>query len=267
MSEESEGVVVVDDGAIRRIVLNRPQAANALRPQDRDAVIKALAAADDDPGVRVVVLSAAGRHFCAGADVKSLAVKIETPMLVGDAMRTIMNGAQRLISSVLDCGKPVIAVVQGAAAGLGAHLAFAADLVVASENASFAESFIKRGMVVDGGGAYLLSRRIALQSAKHMAFFGDAVTAEQAHGLGLVNEVVAAEELPACAEALAERLAVAPTSAIALIKRLFNSAPDGDRSAAFLAEAMAQEIQTKSHDHGEGVRAFVERRSPNFLGR
>ncbi len=104
MSEESEGVVVVDDGAIRRIVLNRPQAANALRPQDRDAVITALAEADDDPGVRVVVLSAAGRHFCAGADVKSLAVKIETPMLVGDAMRTIMNGAQRLISSVLDCG-------------------------------------------------------------------------------------------------------------------------------------------------------------------
>ncbi len=100
-----------------------------------------------------------------------------------------------------------------------------------------------------------------------MAFFGDAISADQAHGLGLVNEVVAAEDLPACAEALAERLAVAPTSAIALIKRLFNSAPDNDRSAAFLAEAMAQELQSNSHDHGEGVRAFVERRSPNFLGR
>jgi 2-(1,2-epoxy-1,2-dihydrophenyl)acetyl-CoA isomerase len=267
VSEEGDGVVVVNDGAIRRIVLCRPDAANALRPQDRDAVIEALAAADNDPEVRVVVISAAGRHFCAGADVKALANKIKTQMHVGDAMRTIMTGAQRLISSVLDCGKPVIAVVQGAAAGVGAHLAFAADLVVASENASFAESFVKRGIVVDGGGAYLLSRRIGLQRAKHMAFFGDAISAEQAHALGLVNEVVAAEDLPACAENLAERLAASPTSAIALTKRLFNSALDTDRSSAFLAEAMAQELQSYAHDSGEGVRAFVERRPTNFLGR
>lgn len=264
---EGGGVVVVDDGPIRRIVLNRPETANALRPQDRDDVIAALNAADADPEVRVVVISAVGRHFCAGADVKALANKMNTQMSVGDAMRTIMTGAQRLISSVLDCGKPVIAVVHGAAAGIGAHLAFAADLVVASENASFAESFVKRGIVVDGGGAYLLSRRIGLQRAKHMAFFGDPISADEALKLGLVNDVVAEEDLSDCAEALAGRLAAAPTGAIALTKRLLNSAPDADRSAAFLAEAMAQELQSNAHDSAEGVRAFVERRSPNFLGR
>ena len=267
MTEEGGGVIVVDDGAIRRIVLSRPDAANALRPHDRDAVIHALAEADSDPEVRVVVISATGRHFCAGADVKALANKLKTQMPVGEAMRTIMTGAQRLVSSVLDCGKPVIAVVQGAAAGVGAHLAFAADLVVASDNASFAESFIKRGIVVDGGGAYLLSRRIGLQAAKHMAFFGDAISADQALGLGLVNEVVPLDELPACAENLAERLAASPTTAIALTKRLFNSALDTDRTAAFLAEAMAQELQSNAHDSGEGVRAFVERRPTNFIGR
>ncbi|GAB2983264.1 enoyl-CoA hydratase-related protein [Amycolatopsis acidiphila] len=254
-----------DADGIRRITLNRPESANALRPQDRDRVIELLAEADAEFGIRVVVIDARGRHFCSGADIGGIA-KSKEGKRVTDGMRRIMTGAQRLISAVLDCGKPVIAVVQGAAAGIGAHLALASDLVVAAEEATFVESFVRRGLVVDGGGAYLLPRRVGMQKAKELAFFGDKLPAAEAFALGLVNRVVPAAELASAADEFARRLAVSPTSSISLTKRLLNSSPDVDRSAAFLAEGMAQEIQSYAEDSGEGVRSFVERRPPEFRG-
>jgi 2-(1,2-epoxy-1,2-dihydrophenyl)acetyl-CoA isomerase len=262
------GVLISDGGGIRRITLNRPEAANALRPEDRDAVIAALTDADGDASVRVVVLAANGKHFCSGADVKALAGSraAGTEQHVGDAMRKIMGGAQRLIGAVLDCAKPVIAVVQGPAAGIGAHLAFAADLVVAGEDARFIESFVRRGLVMDGGGAYLLPRRIGMQKAKELAFFGDSLPAAEALALGLVNRVVPADALEDAAQELASRLAEAPTSAIALTKRLLNASLDTDRAAAFLAEGMAQELQSHAQDSTEGIRSFVERRPPKYVG-
>ncbi|MDT0478184.1 enoyl-CoA hydratase-related protein, partial [Streptomyces sp. DSM 41014] len=161
-------------------------------------------------------------------------------------MRRIMNGAQKLVASVLDCNKPVIAAVQGAATGVGAHLVYASDLVIATETAYFAESFAKRGLVVDGGGCYLLPRRIGMQKAKELAFFGEKLTATEAFGLGLVNRVVSADALDATVADFAGRLATAPTTAIAFTKRLLNDSLDTDRAGAFVAEAMAQEIQSYS---------------------
>jgi 2-(1,2-epoxy-1,2-dihydrophenyl)acetyl-CoA isomerase len=252
---------------IMTITLNRPEAANAVRPDDRDALIALLAAADADDKVRVVVLRANGKHFCAGADVGSLADRRATvEKRVMDPMRRIMNGAQRLVASVLDCNKPVIAVVQGAATGVGAHLVYASDLVVATENAYFAESFVKRGLVVDGGGCYLLPRRIGMQKAKEMAFFGERLTAAEALTLGLVNRVVPADELDAAVADYAFRLAAAPTTAVAFTKRLLNDSPDTDRAGAFVAEAMAQEIQSYAHDSTEGVQAFIDKRPTEFTG-
>jgi 2-(1,2-epoxy-1,2-dihydrophenyl)acetyl-CoA isomerase len=177
-----------------------------------------------------------------------------------------MNGAQKLVSSVLDCNKPVITAVHGAATGLGAHLVYASDLVIATENAYFAESFVKRGLVVDGGGCYLLPRRIGMQKAKEMAFFGEKLTAAEALALGLVNRVVSADDFDATVADFAGRLAGAPTSAIAFTKRLLNDSPDTDRPGAFVAEAMAQELQSYSHDSKEGVQAFVEKRPTEFTG-
>jgi 2-(1,2-epoxy-1,2-dihydrophenyl)acetyl-CoA isomerase len=256
-----------DTDGVRRIVLNRPEAANALRPADRDRIIELLGEADANPEVRVVVLSARGKHFCSGADVKSLAtLRSSTEKRVTDGMRRIMAGAQRLVAAVLDCGKPVIAVVQGAAAGIGAHLVLAADFVVAAEQATLVESFVGRGLVVDGGGAYLLPRRIGMQKAKELAFLGDKLPAAEMAALGIANRVVPAAELVTTADELAARLALAPTSAIALTKRLLNDSLDTDRASAFLAEAMAQDLQSYSHDSAEGVRAFVERRDPEFTG-
>jgi len=254
-------------GGVMTITLNRPEAANAVRPDDRDALIALLATADADEKVRVVVLRANGKHFCAGADVGSLADRRATvEKRVMDPMRRIMNGAQKLVASVLDCNKPVIAAVQGAATGVGAHLVYASDLVVATENAYFAESFVQRGLVVDGGGCYLLPRRIGMQKAKEMAFFGERLTAAEALTLGLVNRVVAADELETAVADFAVRLAAAPTTAVAFTKRLLNDSPDTDRAGAFVAEAMAQEIQSYAHDSTEGVQAFIDKRPTEFTG-
>ena len=203
MSVESavEAAILHSDAdGIRRITLNRPEAANALRPVDRDRLIELVNEADEDHAVRVVVIAANGRHFCSGADVTGIARSNSgsgDAKRATDSMRKIMNGAQRLVAAVLDCGKPVIAVVNGAAAGIGAHLALAADLVVAAEDASFVEVFVRRGLVIDGGGAYLLPRRMGMQKAKELAFFGDKLPAAEALALGLVNRVVPAAELGA----------------------------------------------------------------------
>ncbi|WP_375485144.1 enoyl-CoA hydratase/isomerase family protein [uncultured Mycobacterium sp.] len=262
------GVLSETCGGIMTITLNRPEAANALRPDDRDAVIALLSAADADADVRVAVLRANGKHFCAGADMASLADRRSTvDKQVLDPMRRIMNGAQKLVAAVLDCSKPVITAVQGAATGLGAHLVYASDLVIATENAYFAESFVKRGLVVDGGGCYLLPRRIGMQKSKEMAFFGEKLTASEALALGLVNRVVTPGELDSAVAQFAERLAAAPTTAITLTKRLLNDSPDSNRANAFLAEAMAQEVQSYAHDSKEGVQAFIEKRSTKFTGR
>lgn len=256
----------VTDG-IGRLTLNRPEAANAIAPEQRRRIIALLEEASDNPDVRVVVIASRGRHFCSGADVERIGGMKAGPKRVGSGARLIMTGAQRLVSAILDCDKPVLTVVQGTAAGLGAHIAYASDVVVAAEEAAFIESFALRGMVVDAGGAYLLPRLIGMQRAKELALLGDKLPATDAAALGLVNRVVPLADLEATAMGLASRLAAAPTTALAFTKRLFNRSLDGDRSASFALEAMAQELQSSAHDSTEGVTAFMERRTPNFEGR
>lgn len=185
---------------------------------------------------------------------------------MGDVSRVIRDGAQRLMAAVLDCEKPVIAAVNGTAAGIGAHLAFSCDLVLAADTASFVEVFVRRGLVPDGGGAYLLPRLIGLQRTKQLMFFGDKVTAAEAAELGLVNQVVPADELATTAAAWAARLATGPTRSISLTKWLVNRSLDSDRATAFHDEAVAQELNMTSHDANEGVAAFVQRRDPDYLG-
>ncbi|WP_328905210.1 enoyl-CoA hydratase-related protein [Streptomyces sp. NBC_00234] len=255
----------IDDG-VSWITLNRPEAMNAVTWDQRERVIALLAEASADPAVRAVVLTATGRGFCAGADLRS-GPSGGGDRVPGDVARTIRLGAQRLIAAVLDCEKPVIAAVNGTAAGLGAHLAFACDLVLAAESARFIEVFVRRGLVPDGGGAYLLPRLIGPHRAKELLFFGDALPAAEAERLGLVNRVLPDAELAATAREWAQRLAEGPTRALAGTKQLVNASLDSDRATAFAAEAMAQEINMTTHDANEGVAAFVERRPPKYLGR
>ena len=250
------------ENGICRIVLNRPEVANAIAAAQREAIIELLEQAERNPEVRVVILASNGRHFCSGADIEAITGSFRA----GEAMQRIMKGAQRLIAAVLDCGKPVIAAVQGTAAGLGAHLAFACDMVIAAEEAGFIEIFVQRGLTVDAGGAYLLPRLVGVQKTKELVFFGDKVLAREAHSLGLVNRVVAGAELDSTVNALAGRLASGPTTAISLAKRLINKSLETDRGNAFLEEAMAQEVNSRTEDATEGVKAFVERRLPQFKG-
>ncbi|WP_408648137.1 enoyl-CoA hydratase/isomerase family protein [Streptomyces gossypiisoli] len=253
------------DNHVARITLNRPEALNAITPDQRERIIQLLSDASADPDVRAVVLTGTGRGFCAGADLRNGAAAGER--IAGDVARTLRVGAQRLIAAVLDCEKPVIAAVNGTAAGLGAHLAFACDLVLAAESARFTEVFVRRALVPDGGGAYLLPRLIGPQRAKELMFFGDALTAADAERLGLVNRVVPDGELDKTAGEWAARLAVAPTRALSLTKQLVNASLDTDRATAFAAEAAAQEINMATEDAREGLASFVERRSPEYRGR
>ncbi|WP_330282645.1 enoyl-CoA hydratase/isomerase family protein [Streptomyces sp. NBC_00588] len=254
-------------GGVSYITFNRPEALNALTPGQRDRVIELLDVASGDPDVRAVVLTGTGRGFCAGADLRGGASGGGGERIAGDVARTLRLGAQRLIAAVLDCEKPVIAAVNGTAAGLGAHLALACDLVLAAESARFIEVFVRRGLVPDGGGAYLLPRLIGPQKAKELMFFGDALPAADAERLGLVNRVVADGELDKTAREWAARLAAGPTRALALTKQLVNASLDTDRATAFATEAAAQEINMTTEDAQEGVRSFVRRTTPEYKGR
>ncbi|NGN66683.1 enoyl-CoA hydratase/isomerase family protein [Streptomyces sp. A7024] len=256
------------DNGVLTLTLNRPDAMNAITPDQREWLIQRLGDASADPDVRAVVLTATGRGFCAGADLRSGSKAGTAPeRITGDVARTIRTGAQRLIAAVLDCEKPVLAAVNGTAAGLGAHLAFACDLVIAAEEAKFIEVFVRRGLVPDAGGAYLLPRLIGPQRAKELMFFGDALPAADAERLGLVNRVVPAADLDKTAREWAERLAQGPTRALALTKQLVNDSLDTGRTQAFAAEAAAQEINMTTQDAQEGVAAFVSRREPQYRGR
>lgn len=261
----SQEILHRTENGVSWITLNRPEAMNAVTWDQRERVIALLGEASADPGVRAVVLTATGKGFCAGADLRGAPAAGER--VAGDVARMIRLGAQRLITAVLDCEKPVVAAVNGTAAGIGAHLALACDLVIAAEPARFIEVFVRRGLVPDGGGAYLLPRLVGPQKAKELMFFGDAVPAAEAERLGLVNKVVPAGELEKTARAWAERLAQGPTRALALTKQLVNASLDGDRAAALAAEAAAQEINMTTADANEGVASFVERRTPSYRGR
>ena len=260
----------VEDG-VAWITLNRPEAANAITPDQRNRVIDLLAQASEQLAVRAVVITAEGKHFCTGADLRTAQPTVERPAdaperAAGDVSRLIRSGAQRLVAAVLDCEKPVIAAVNGTAAGIGAHLAFACDLVLAAEGSRFIEVFVRRGIVPDGGGAYLLPRLVGPQKAKELLFFGDDLPAEEAARIGLVNAVVPADELAATAAAWAGRLASSPTRSLALTKWLVNRSLESDRAACFADEALAQELTMTTADANEGVQAFVERRDPVFRG-
>jgi 2-(1,2-epoxy-1,2-dihydrophenyl)acetyl-CoA isomerase len=261
----------VEDG-VAWITLNRPEAGNAITAAMRDQVIVWLEEASADLAVRVVVLTGAGeKGFCTGADLRSQSPGPARPLgapdrVVGDAARLIRTGWQRLVGAVLDCEKPVIAVVNATAAGGGMHLALACDLVLAAEEAKFIEVFVRRGIAPDAGGAYLLARLIGPQRAKELFFFGDDVPAREAERLGLVNRVVPRAELPALAAEWAARLAAGPTKAIGVAKYLTNRALESDRTTALWDEAVAQELVTVTEDCKEGLAAFAERRPPVFKG-
>jgi 2-(1,2-epoxy-1,2-dihydrophenyl)acetyl-CoA isomerase len=261
----------VDHAGVARLTIDRPDARNALTWMMRDRISELLEAASVDVGVRAIVITGTGGAFCAGADLRLPQPPPPRPddapgRVAGEIATLVARGWQRLATSVLDCDKPVIAAVDGVAAGGGAQLALACDLVIASDRARFVQVFIDRGIVPDAGAAYIVTRLVGPQRAKELFFLGDSVDAPQALDMGLVNRVVAADDLADTVDQLAARLASKPTRAIAVTKALVNRALESDRITALRDEAIGQEIVQATDDAREGVRAFVERREPQFRG-
>jgi len=260
-------------GGVARVTIDRVDAGNSLTAEMRDHLSDTFDELSASLGVRAIVLTGAGeRHFCTGAGLGG-AQKPEPPRpegapdrALGDVSRLIRRGWQRLVASVLDCEKPVIAAVNGTAAGGGANLALACDLVVMADTAKLIEIFVKRGIIPDAGGCYLLPRIVGPQRAKELMFLGDDLTAADCQRWGIANRVVPAAELPTAVDDLAGRLAAAPSKAIAMTKWLVNRSHESGRHTAFEEEAYAQELVTATADMAEGIAAFGERRSPDFRG-
>lgn len=267
-----EDLLLQEANGVAWITLNRPETGNAMTPAMRDQIVLWLSDLSASYTARAVVLTGAGdKGFCTGADLRAPRPAPAKPegapeRIMGDGARMIERGWQRLVSAVLDCEKPVIAGVNGTAAGGGCHLALACDLVIMAEEARFIEVFIRRGIIPDAGGCYLLPRLIGPQKAKELMFFGDDVAALEAEKIGLVNRVVPRADLEKTVAEWAERLATLPTKSIGLTKALINRSFESSRPTALAEEAWAQELINGTQDAREGMMSFVERRPPDFKG-
>jgi 2-(1,2-epoxy-1,2-dihydrophenyl)acetyl-CoA isomerase len=233
-----------------------------------DAMREELLAVIDDARtnaeIRALVLTGAGKGFCTGADLSGRGGGPPGPGATREIMRT---RSQRLIRSLWSLEKPVVAAVNGVAAGIGSHLALACDLIIAAEEARFIEVFVRRGLAVDGGGAFLLVRHLGVARAKELVFFGDDLSAQDAQRIGLINKVVPSAQLIDTAREWAERLAKGPTFAIGMSKWLLNRASESDLDSSLEDEALAVSLTVQSEDVQEGLRAFMEKREPSFKGR
>ena len=259
METESD-VLVTSTGGVATITLNRPAALNALTIPMKERLLAALRAVGADAAVRAVVLTGAGRAFCAGQDLRER-LEPGAPGL-GEELRLRFNP---IVRALRELPQPVIAAVNGVAAGAGASLAFACDLRIAAEGASFVLAFGRIGLVPDSGATWTLPRLVGSARAAEMALLGDAIGATEALRIGLVSRIVPGESLASEAAAMAERLATAGApGATTATKRLLAAAFDRDLDAALEAEMAAQDRAGAHPDHAEGLAAFLEKRPPRF---
>ncbi|MGN6230468.1 MAG: enoyl-CoA hydratase/isomerase family protein [Trinickia sp.] len=251
--------IAVDSG-IAVITLNRPQKRNAMTDDMRSDLIAVLENTSQDKAVQAVVLTGSGKGFCAGGDVSGMAERMDAP--TGDIAFNGWSRQQRVhhTVSLLHCmPKPTIAAVNGAAAGLGADMALACDFVVASEEASFAWSYIKRGLIPDGGGLYFLPRRVGLPRAKDLIFSGRQIEANEALELGIADRVCAPQRLLEEARAWAMQLGSGSAAALALGKSILNQSFEMSAQQVFAQGSQAQAVCYTSSQHREAVRAFLSK--------
>jgi 2-(1,2-epoxy-1,2-dihydrophenyl)acetyl-CoA isomerase len=259
-----EHILVSDSGGILTITLNRPDKLNAFIGHMRRDLAEALEHAGSDRAVRVVIITGAGRAFCAGGDITFMAELMQRRD--DEEFSRILGAGRRVITAIREMTKPVIASINGPASGAGCNLAFACDLRIASSNASFSQSFAKVGLHPDWGGTYFLPRLVTPNKACEMFFLGEAIDAHEAARLGIVNQLVAPEELEAATLQLAERLRAAPPIALAAAKHAVYMSQAAELEEMLRYETEAQLRCFESEDGHEGVRAFLEKREPKFTG-
>lgn len=251
------------DGGVATLTLNRPSTLNAFDDTMTAELRQALRAADRDRAIRCIVLTGAGRGFSSGQDLKAVEARGDSFSLA----EHLRQGYNRLIQQMVQLEKPIIGAINGVAAGAGCGIALATDIRIASDKASFLLAFSRVGLVPDSGTTWLLPRLVGYARAFEMAVMAEKVSADLALQWGLVNQVVPADQLAEVAHAHALRLASGPTLAFGLTKRAMQRALTQTLAEALEYEAQLQEIAGASEDRAEGVRAFLEKRTPNYVGR
>ena len=259
------------DSGVARITLNRPDRLNALNDQMQVEIADAVVSADSDPNIRVVIITGAGRAFCAGGDLNNLGGSTNGDgegwtSGNADEVRRSFRLAQDMILGVQRCEKPVIAMVNGVATGAGLDLACACDIRIGTPRSRFMSAYVRIGLFPGFGGTWLYPRTFgSLGRAAEMLFTGDFLEADEAHRLGFLNRLVPEEELEATTMAMAERIAAGPPIAIRLSKLMLYKGLEFDLETAMKMAAAGETITLTSRDHVEGVAAFREKRDAQYL--
>jgi 2-(1,2-epoxy-1,2-dihydrophenyl)acetyl-CoA isomerase len=261
----TDSIEVHHRDGVRSLSLNRPQVLNSFNRDMAAALLDAMRDAANDATVRAVLLAGNGRAFCAGQDLAEAMPAADGAM--PDLGEIVSRDFNPILRAIRTLEKPVVCAVNGVAAGAGANLAFACDITLAAESASFIQSFSKLGLIPDGGGTFILPRIVGLQRAAALTMLGDKLPAAKARDWGLVFDVVPDAELPERAFAIAARLAAMPTRGFGFSKRALNASFGNTLDAQLDLEAELQRQAGRTADYAEGVRAFIEKRTPTFEGR
>lgn len=248
-------------GSVGCITLNRPQKYNSFTRELALSMQEALKRCRDEESIRAVLITGAGKAFCAGQDLGE--VTQENPPSLTTILSEHLNP---IITLIREIEKPVVAAVNGVAAGAGANVALACDITVAAPKANFIQAFSKIGLIPDSGGTFFLPRLVGMQRAAAYMMLGDKVSAEEAARVGMIYQVLEDEDFGAAALALADRLAKMPTKGLGLTKRALNQAMTNDLDRQLAIEEQLQSSAGITHDYQEGVQAFLEKRAPNFKG-
>jgi 2-(1,2-epoxy-1,2-dihydrophenyl)acetyl-CoA isomerase len=251
------------DGAVATITLNRPEARNALTAQMKTELLAALRRSGSDPAIRAVILTGAGKSFCSGQDLREHASLLEAGHPPADTVREHYNP---IVMTITTMPKPVVAAINGVAAGAGASLAFACDFRIAAQDASLLMAFARVGLGADSGASWTLQRLAGAARATEMLMLAEPVTAERALSFGVVNSVVDAGDLVGAAQELAARLAAGPTAAYAAIKEGIAFAANHDLPDSLEHEAQVQARLGQTHDHTAATQAFVTKQQPVYQG-
>ncbi|HEX6483549.1 MAG TPA: enoyl-CoA hydratase-related protein [Ktedonobacteraceae bacterium] len=264
MRTDFQHLLIQQGGSVLTIIMNRPDVLNAFNDAMLAELTEAIETVAQDESVRCVVLTGTGRAFGSGQDLRNLTERRSSDELL--KVSEHLQKYHRVVLAIRSMPKPVIAAVQGVAAGISCNIALACDLRIAADNARFIEAFARIGLVPDGGGAFFLTRLVGTGKAMEMALLADEVSGTEAERLGLVNKCVPLAEFEEATKALAQRLAKGPTTAYGLIKKLIYTSAQVDLEASLQLEGELQDIAFETQDHRHAVEAFLQKRAPEYTG-